>query len=31
MIKLNKYLKEIGIDEDFWIFKDRDENNDERY
>lgn len=31
MIKLNRYLKEIGIDEDFWLFKDRAENNDNRY
>ena len=29
MIKLNKYLKEIGIDENYWLFKeDRQEDED---
>lgn len=30
MLKLNKYLKEIGINEDFWLFKDA-KSDDERY
>lgn len=30
MIKPNKYLKEIGITEDFWLFKEA-ESGDERY
>lgn len=30
MITPNKYLKEIGIDEDFWLFKDA-KSGDNRY
>lgn len=30
MLKPNKYLKEIGIDEDFWLFKDA-KSGDSRY
>ncbi len=30
MLKLNKYLKEIGIDEKFWLFKDA-KSGDERF
>lgn len=30
MLKLNKYLKEIGIDENFWFFKDA-KTGDERF
>ncbi len=32
MIKLNKYLKEIGIDENYWLFRDQKEQpEDKRY
>lgn len=32
MIKLNKYLREIGIDEDYWLFKEQNSKNpDPRY
>ena len=30
MLKLNKYLREIGIDENFWLFKDA-KSGDDRY
>ena len=30
MLKPNKYLKEIGIDENFWLFKDA-KSGDDRY
>ena len=30
MLKLNKYLKEVGIDENFWLFKDA-KSGDERF
>ena len=30
MLKLNKYLKEVGIDENFWLFKDA-KSGDDRY
>jgi hypothetical protein len=30
MIHLNKYLKEIGIDENYWLFKDA-KSGDKRY
>ena len=30
MLKLNKYLKEIGIDENFWLFKNA-KSGDDRY
>ena len=30
MLKPNKYLREIGIDEDFWLFKDA-KSGDDRY
>ena len=28
MLQLNKYLRELGIDENYWLFK---EKNDNRY
>ena len=31
MIQLNKYLKEIGIDEHYWLFEKNNINNDKRY
>ncbi len=32
MIKLNKYLKEIGIDENYWLFKEQNSKSpDPRY
>ena len=30
MLKPNKYLREIGIDENFWLFKDA-KSGDERF
>lgn len=30
MLQLNKYLKELGIDENYWLFRDR-QLNDNRY
>lgn len=30
MLTLNKYLREIGIDENYWLFADRN-NGDKRY
>ena len=30
MLQLNKYLKEIGIDENYWLFKDK-QLDDNRY
>ena len=30
MLKPNKYLREIGIDENFWLFKDA-KSGDDRY
>lgn len=30
MLQLNKYLKELGIDENYWLFKDK-QLNDNRY
>ena len=28
MLQLNKYLRELGIDENYWLFKDKE---DDRY
>ena len=30
MLQLNKYLKELGIDENYWLFRDK-QLNDNRY
>lgn len=30
-IELNKYLKEIGIDENYWLFDKTNQENDSRY
>ena len=31
MLQLNKYLRELGIDENYWLFKDITKATDERY
>lgn len=31
MLKLNRYLREIGIDEDFWLFSDARKKADSRF
>ena len=31
MLHLNKYLRELGIDENYWLFKDITKATDERY
>ena len=31
VIQLNKYLREIGIDENYWLFKKENKENDDRY
>ena len=31
MLQLNKYLRELGIDENYWLFKNAKNNDDNRY
>lgn len=31
MLQLNKYLRELGIDEEYWLFKDAQDGKDMRY
>ena len=31
MVQLNKYLKEIGIDENYWLFDQKTKSIDDRY
>ena len=31
MIQLNKYLRELGIDEKNWLFNKENKENDDRY